>query len=145
MAELTSWITIFTSNNKYLNDLVKEYQELDEQEAMTNPHGDEPWPMIIKDMSNNKIKQDYLVGELKGISRQRIIEKIHLIRLRLNPKDDVEAIGLLNNLLEYFISPEFDNKNYDLINDGLKKFVTLSQNILKNEWDKVKRETKKGR
>lgn len=142
---LTSWINIFISNKKYLNELSADYEELDFQESMTNPHGDEPWPTIIKDMSDNKEKQDSLMRELGGVSRQKIIEKIYLIKLRLNPKDDSRAIELLDSLLENFTSPKFDCKKHDSIIKELHEFVVLSQQILKDEWDKVKNETKKGK
>lgn len=142
---LTSWINIFISNKKYLNELSADYEELDTQESMTNPHRDEPWPMILKDMSDNKEKQDNLIRELGGVSRQKIIEKIYLIKLRLNPKDDSRAIELLDSLLKNFMPPEFDCEKYDLIIKELHEFVSLSQQLLKEEWDKVKNETKKGK
>lgn len=88
LSMLISWITIFISNNKYLNELIEESESLDYENTRTNPHGDEPWPLISNQINENKINQNNIVSELKGVSRQQIIEKIHLIKLRLNPNDD---------------------------------------------------------
>lgn len=142
---LTSWITIYNSNNQSLNKLIQNYEELDNYEKETNPHEDEPWPLIIKDMSDNKSKQNFVVNELKGVTRQKIIEKIYLLKLRLNPVDDTNVILLLDELLEYFTPSEFDCNNYDMINKKIGELISLSQQILKSEWDKVKKEAKKGK
>lgn len=142
---LTSWITIFTSNYKNLAELAEEYDDLETQDLMENPQGDEPFPMTMKFKSANKDIQLSLQKELKGVSRQRIIEKIHLIKLRLNPKDDLRAIQLLDDLLVHFTTPIFESEKYDIINNEIKEFVSLSQKILKDEWDKVKEETKRGK
>ncbi|WP_439185844.1 hypothetical protein [Carboxylicivirga taeanensis] len=145
LSTLTSWITIFVSNNKYLNQLIDESEELEHQDFQTNPHEDEPWPMIMKEMADNKGEQNMLVSELKGVSRLRIIEKIHLIKLRLNPNDDIRAIELLDILLEFFTPPKFETKKSEEVNNAIKEFITISQQILKDEWDKIKTETKKGK
>ncbi len=142
---LTSWITIYNSNHQFLNKLIQNYEELDNYEKETNPHEDEPWPLIIKDMSDNKSKQNFVVNELKGVTRQKIIEKIYLLKLRLNPGDDTNVILLLDELLEYFTPSEFDCNNYDMINKKIGELISLSQQILKSEWDKVKKEAKKGK
>ena len=142
---LTSWITIYNSNHQFLNKLIQNYEELDNYEKETNPHEDEPWPLIIKDMSDNKSKQNFVVNELKGVTRQKIIEKIYLLKLRLNPGDDTNVILLLDELLEYFTPSEFDCNNYDMINKKIGVLISLSQQILKSEWDKVKKEAKKGK
>lgn len=57
----------------------------------------------------------------------------------------IRAIELLDNLLGHFSSPKFENTKYDLINIEIKEFITISQKILKDEWDKVKMEAKKGK
>lgn len=141
---LTSWITIYISNNKCLNELYEESKELNDDDLRTNPYGDEPWSTISASINENYRNQEEIKNELEKVSRQQIIEKIHLIKLKFNYSDDINAIEILDRLITYFTPPKFDVKKYDLINEDIIEILSISQTILKAEWDKVKIETKKG-
>ena len=75
-------------------------------------------------------------------SRTEFIKNLNLFKLRLNYKEDVE----INKIIDHFITvvkadytTEIDiSKN----TENLEVFVKKLQEILKNEWEKVKKETR---
>ncbi len=73
---------------------------------------------------------------LKEVDRLR-----HVIRLRLNPKGahdrDIEA--LIKEIPRYT-----DPSRQKELNDALERLVRVSQDLLKEEWEKVKKESKEG-
>lgn len=144
LSSLTSLITIYISNKRHLNTLSVNLEELKYQAVESNPYSNNSLLSVMQRMTEIRKTQDRIKQELQGVSREKIIEKIHLIKLRLNPIDDSQVIILLDLLLDFFIHPIFDSNNYDEINSTIKDFVNQSQFILKAEWDKVKYETKKG-
>jgi hypothetical protein len=69
-----------------------------------------------------------------------IISKIELAILRLNDKDDIELLKILKLLKKLVLS-----KRYTEIDDGLlDKLRNSIKILLKNEWEKVKKEVTKG-
>ncbi len=63
----------------------------------------------------------------------------YLIKLQLNPTDDKEIMESLDEIVNLT-----HQLNIDVCKNALDKLVAASQVLLKNEWDKVKDEAKKG-
>jgi len=83
--------------------------------------------------------------EKQAIERGKLLEKIdrlgYLIRLQLNPNDqpDKEIEGLIREL-----GALADPTNLEPLKDHLEKLIALTQTLLKNEWEKVKKEATQG-
>jgi len=73
---------------------------------------------------------------LKELDRLR-----HVIRLRLNPLGEHDRI--INNLIEE-ISQYTDPRRQKELADALERMTRTTQALLKEEWDKVKRESEHG-
>ncbi|MDO9491415.1 hypothetical protein [Acetobacterium sp.] len=78
------------------------------------------------------------VDSENGMEVLKEIDKLNfLIRLRLNPNGEVDKkiIELLEKVLKY---DKIDGIN--ILDEHLKNLVSLSQELLKEEWEKVKKE-----
>lgn len=75
------------------------------------------------------------------------IDKLrYLIRLQLNPKR-VDGKSNIDKKIEDLIDkiPDLtDNVHREELNKAMKELITLSQKLLKDEWEKVKSESKLG-
>lgn len=76
------------------------------------------------------------------------IDKLrHLIRLQLNPGDSPDSMieTLVDDIAKLVVGHQVDTitSNAEL-NGKINLLVVHSQNLLKNEWEKVKKETKQG-
>ena len=71
-----------------------------------------------------KLSRNYLASSLK-------------LRLKLNPRDDREILGLLENLEQAVLAA---CKGEDWTNIDREKLIPQIQDLLKREWDKSKRE-----
>ncbi len=76
----------------------------------------------------------------KTLTRSEIASKALLIKLKLNPKDDIEVIKDLDKIVDFFSDYSKIMKEFDI---NLKLTVEKTQNLLKREWDKVKDEVRK--
>lgn len=90
------------------------------------------WVKNLRDASSEDSKE-----VLKEIDILRV-----MIKLRLNPKGtyDKEIMDLLDEI------PQLTNQiDMSLLNKKLEQLTTLSQKLLKEEWEKVKKESKRGK
>lgn len=72
------------------------------------------------------------------------IEKLTLFKLRLNPLDDIEIISDIDYFLNFYSKTEFLNEQK--ITEAeikINKLTKEIQKVLKTEWEKCKKETKK--
>jgi hypothetical protein len=83
-----------------------------------------------------------LKSKLKSdISKIELIRKIDLSIMRLNQTDDVKLIDTLEKSKKLVLSADFD---LDKIEEFIKELRLEVSIVLKNEWEKVKQEVKKG-
>lgn len=90
-----------------------------------------------KDFKINELEQ-----ELNKISKIDLIKKLQLLKLRLNSFDDTEIIDILDYYI-LILTVNCDRKQTEDGWDKLSKLVELTQKMLKNEWERVKKETMK--
>ena len=147
ISQLVSWLTIYTFNKNEILKLEKRDNSL-----MENGYFDHdadsfvPNSMDEKEITIIEKEIDFYNKELNTISREKIVEKINLIKLRFNPIDDNEATFLLDRLInEVIMVDKFTAKSHIIAQEIMDNFINITQGILKSEWDKVKRETKKGK
>jgi len=85
-----------------------------------------------------------LEGKPEETEILREIDKLrHLIRLQLNPDPNSKLERKIEELIERI--PELthiDRRNE--LRDSLDELIKTSQSLLKEEWDKVKAESKRG-
>lgn len=86
------------------------------------------------------------LNELKSkleseVNKIELIRKIDLSIMRLNQSDDEKLIAALEKSKNYVLSADYDFKK---IEGFIKKLRSEMSIVLKNEWEKVKQEVKKG-
>lgn len=76
-------------------------------------------------------------------STSEFIERLTLFKLRLNPKDDLKSLNILDYFIDLFLKKEF-NSEKEIINaeNKINELTKSIQAMLKNEWEKCKSETK---
>lgn len=75
-------------------------------------------------------------------SRNEFIKNLNLFKLRLNYKEDTDIITLIDKFIR-LVKSDYTSENQILeINEDLNTFINKLHLILKNEWEKVKKETK---
>lgn len=127
-----------------LAKLSKEYSRTTEsvENYLNSPESDE---MDYED----RLELDESLSDLRKnknlvLSKIQDIETLHLIDLvllKLNTIDDCSLIMSLESLQEIIL-----HRNYHLINNELiKSLQNESKLLLKNEWERIKQETKNGR
>jgi hypothetical protein len=127
-----------------LAKLSKEYSQTTEsvENYLNSPESDE---MDYED----RLELDESLSDLRKnknlvLSKIQDIETLHLIDLvllKLNTIDDCSLIMSLESLQEIIL-----HRNYHLINNELiKSLQNESKLLLKNEWERIKQETKNGR
>jgi hypothetical protein len=91
----------------------------------------------------DKLKDNSAISrDLERISKADLIKKLQLLKLRLNPIEDTEMISILDSYISLLLiggSVEKFEEGWNM----LSRLVELTQKMLKNEWEKVKKETKK--
>jgi len=85
---------------------------------------------------------------IKSSDADKLFEDIdllgYLIRLQLNPKQELDRT--IENLLKRIPSlAAFPSRDVEGFGDALEQVIVLTQKLLKQEWDKVKDESIKGR
>ena len=101
--------------------------ETHEQQISLNKYGSK-----LKEF-NNKLKSE--------INKIELIRKIDLSIMRLNQTDDKKLIATLEEAKDYVLAGDNDLKKTEKFIRELRSEVSI---VLKNEWEKVKQEVKKG-
>ncbi len=138
--ELISSILIHVNNTDYLKVLKDEKIRQDNTEYLTGAYR-ESTDENLQDYSelNNGIEK-VESAFTKTLTRSEIANKALLIKLKLNPKDDVEIIKDLDKIIDFFSDYSKEMSEFDV---ELKSIIEKVQKLLKREWDKVKTEVQK--
>lgn len=75
--------------------------------------------------------------ELKGLT-----SKLTLLKLRFNPKEDLKTFEILDFFLEFYKSKYKTENDLKEAKEKIDLLLKSIQVMLKNEWEKVKKETK---
>lgn len=120
----------------YCKGSINDYWEFVENVGFEDPEDDEKGSEHIAKL---KVLEEGL--QIK-VSRIELIQKIDLSILRLNSRDDAELINQLEEVRELILK-----EKYDLRKDPvrIKLIREKASETLKNEWEKIKLETMKGR
>ncbi|MCZ7558427.1 MAG: hypothetical protein M5R41_18730 [Bacteroidia bacterium] len=136
---LISSILIHWKNTDYLNNLENEKIRQDLTEQSCGPYREN----TDEDLQEySRLNHDIMnVGQAisKTLSRSEIASYALLIKLKLNPGDDIEIIKDLDNIVDFFSDYSKNMKEFDL---NLKLLVEKTQTLLKREWEKVKAEVR---
>lgn len=83
-----------------------------------------------------------LNNEISNFSKTDILRKINTIRLRLNPVEDEKILNCLNDLMTFILGQERTTANISNAWETNFTLITLTQKMLKEEWEKVKVEAR---
>ncbi len=145
--ERIKWLSIIRKEVSELISLITEtlifYEnELDDIESQ-NPSDD-----YINDQ-NYKYQKHYFDSLTKNaliinekISFRELNTRLNLLKLRFNPNEDIQIISILDNFITFYKSEYKTKQDLDKANSELKLLFSNIQKMLKNEWEKVKSESK---
>lgn len=92
------------------------------------------------DFQKKKSVSNIIQDEFENaLSKREIVEKSILLKMKLNPKEDVEIISILDDIINTFSIVSFDVSFQGI---RYEELVTCCQNMFKREWEKVKEETR---
>lgn len=84
------------------------------------------------------------LGKHKVIwSQSDFIKFLYVFKLRLNPKEDKKIIEIIDYFIKFYAESEYKSANeIPEAREKIETLITLTQDLLKEEWEKVKKETK---
>jgi hypothetical protein len=119
----------------YCEQKLNEYDEF-----MDNVGSDTREQQISLEKYGDKLNE--LKNKLKSeINKIELIRKIDLSIMRLNQTDDKKLIATLEKSKDYVLAVDYDFNKIEGFIRELRSEVSI---VLKNEWEKVKQEVKKG-
>jgi hypothetical protein len=93
-----------------------------------------------------KVQAEKLQAEIYNQdNKTALTRKLYLISLRLNYKEDQDIIKELDKAREILNHNRYDMIMIDELRQISQKVIIDIRTVLKNEWEKVKRESQKGR
>lgn len=126
---------ILAQINLVINDIEEEYEGI-LAECNANSETD-----LCRDILN--IPKNNILSSDKSIwKEQDFIEHLYLLKLRLNPKEDKEIIEIINYYISFFSKSEYSDSDIKEARKYNIRWIELIQQLLKDEWEKVKKETK---
>ncbi len=86
----------------------------------------------------------YALGQKKEIwSQSDFIQFLCIFKLRLNPKEDKKIIEIVDYFIKFYTNSEYKTSNeISEAKEKIKLLVDETQELLKQEWDKVKFESR---
>ncbi|SDJ28753.1 hypothetical protein [Flavobacterium noncentrifugens] len=76
------------------------------------------------------------------IAYQEIIKRLYLLKLRFNPKEDLEILNSIQYFIGLYAQKYISDNDIDDATTELSNLSEQTQLLLKKEWEKVKLETK---
>lgn len=76
------------------------------------------------------------------IDFQEIIKKLYLLKLRFNPKEDLEILNSIQYFINFYTQQYISYSDLEDAKEQVDNLSNQTQMLLKKEWEKVKIETK---
>lgn len=76
------------------------------------------------------------------IEYAEIIKKLYILKLRFNPNEDIETLSYIQYFIDFYNKENKSEKDIGEAKNKIDLFVKNIQQLLKNEWEKVKKETR---
>lgn len=76
------------------------------------------------------------------IDFQEIIKKLYILKLRFNPKEDLEILNSIQYFIDFYIQKYISENDIKNAKKQINSLSDQTQILLKKEWEKVKLETK---
>ena len=129
---------IHLKNTDYLNELTNEKERSDYSNYVVSREPDsysDDELQEYSDLTKNIVNTGNALK--KVLTRSEIVNKAILLKLRFNPNEDLDIINHLNLIIENFADYSKQTKDIQI---NITELIDKSQQVLKREWDKVKRE-----
>jgi len=138
LTELVSSILIHLNNSNYLNELTSEKERRDYCDYVVSREANSYSDDELQENADLRRNIVLTENELNNVlNRGEIVKKATLLKLRFNPNEDIDIINLLNLIIENFANC---SKQMNEMQINITELTDKSQQVLKREWDKVKRE-----
>ncbi len=134
--EVSEVIALITDTLIFYEDEIKRI-ELDHptQETMDNENYEFQKHYFDSVTKNAFKKHDH--AELKDLT-----SKLTLLKLRFNPKEDLKTLEIIDFFIDFYKSKYKTENDLKIATEKTELLLTNIQVMLKNEWEKVKKETK---
>ncbi|MFM9946475.1 MAG: hypothetical protein ACKV1O_00920 [Saprospiraceae bacterium] len=86
----------------------------------------------------------FALGQKKEIwSQSDFIKYLFVFKLRLNPEEDKGIIEIVDYFIKFYSESEYKSEGeIPEARENIKKLITQTQSLLKQEWEKIKKESK---
>ena len=81
--------------------------------------------------------QDNEIPKLKDL-----ISQLTLLKLRFNPEDDKVTLNLIDYFIQFYQTKYKSSADINIASEKIDLLIVEIQQMLKNEWEKVKKESK---
>ncbi len=136
-AILISSVMLYVLNS---HRVIKE-KEFQVTQELVDAVDDEQLDQMYVEFEKKKVISNIVEKEIVGaLCKREIVEKSILLKMKLNPQEDIEIISILDEIIDVFSNVTSDVSFQRIRYEAL---VHECQNMFKREWDKVKEETKK--
>jgi len=76
-------------------------------------------------------------------SESDFVKYLYLLKLRLNPKEDIEIIEIIDYFIKFYNDSEFKSAvEIPEVQKKINLLIDKTQKLLKQEWEKIKQESK---
>ncbi|KQO34381.1 hypothetical protein ASF10_01290 [Flavobacterium sp. Leaf82] len=146
--ERIKWLDIIRIESStlitWISGSIEIYKKEEERIELENPSQAKINQISFEYQQNyyNPLTNLAFVDEQNKWSKNDLIRNLHLFKLRLNPIEDKEIIAILDFFIKLYSEEKVTKEK---INLAEKHTITLTlkiQTLLKNEWEKVKKEVK---
>lgn len=140
LTELVSSILIHQKNTDHLNDLIEDKIIQDDEISFSfrDPDSFAPYELAkINDLQRDIDQTEKIIKAV--MTRNEIVNKAILLRFCFNSNEDSEIISQLNLIIDNFADSSIKMKDLKI---DIVELTEKAQQVLKNEWEKVKSEVR---
>lgn len=147
--ERIKWLAIIRNEVAELTSLMKETIVFYEREIENIEH-ENPSQETMDDVNYehhqhyfDSLTENAFLSNKKTTSKN-LISRLIILKLRFNPKDDLSTLKLIDYFIEFYQSKYKSSVDLTKASEKIELFIAEIQEMLKREWEKVKKESKGG-
>jgi hypothetical protein len=147
--ERIKWLAIIRNEVAEVATTMKETLVFYEREIESIEH-ENPSQTTINDASYEHQKHYFDSITNNAFSKNELptskdlISRLIILKLRFNPKDDLSTLNLIDYFVEFYQKKYKNTGNLNEASGKIDLFISEIQQMLKREWEKVKKESKGG-
>ena len=134
--EISELITIISETLIYYENEIDEIESQNPDESYINDTNYKYQLHYFDSLTKNSLKFK------SQIEYDDITKRLYILKLRFNPIEDIQTLSLIQFFIDYYKNEYKSKSDIDDANKKIDELVTNIQTLLKDEWEKVKKESK---